>query len=108
MGRNYENTRKKNIIIFADQNNPPSKKMLDLKNKFYELCEWCIKNLPNYKIILKPHPRFDINDRALRLKKYKNFVLGKKSTDVTNYLNNAKFLVAFTFISSAHQCELNH
>jgi hypothetical protein len=96
VGRNYENTRKKNIIIFADQNNPPSKKMLDLKNKFYELCEWCIKNLPNYKIILKPHPRFDINDRALRLKKYKNFVLGKKSTDVTNYLNDAKFLVSIS------------
>ena len=60
--------------------------MLNLKNKFYELCEWCVKNLPNYKVILKPHPRYNTNERVLRLKKYKNFVLGKKSIDVTKYL----------------------
>ncbi len=96
IGRNYKKTKKKNTIIFADQNNPSSREMINLKNKFYELCEWCIKNLKNYKIILKPHPRYNINDNALKLKKYKNFVLGKKSTDITKYLNEAKFLVAIS------------
>ena len=96
VGRNYKKIKKKDIIIFADQNNPTSEKMLNLKNKFYELCEWCVKNLPNYKVILKPHPRYNTNERVLRLKKYKNFVLGKKSIDVTKYLSDAKFLVAIS------------
>ena len=96
IGRNYIKKNKKKIIIFADQNHPSNGTQLIIKNKFYDLCEWCINNLKDYKIILKPHPKYEVSKRAIKLKQYKNFSLASNSDDITKYLVDAQFLIAIS------------
>jgi hypothetical protein len=94
IGRNYKTTIKKKIIVFANQNNPSTGAMFYTANKFYELCKWCLENLKDYKIIVKPHPKYNVDSKTLSLKKYKKFVLAKQSNDIIDYLHDAQFLIA--------------
>ena len=75
IGRNYKITNKKNIIIFAAQDTTiaGSSNMSDSRNYFYDYCEWCLKEFKDYKIYLKPHPKYPHSHRANKLLKYKIF-----------------------------------
>ena len=68
--------------------------MKKIKNEFYEFCKWCILNFKNYKIILKPHPKHEIDNSIYGLKKYKNFSIFNKKKDITILLQDAEFLVS--------------
>lgn len=94
IGRNFVKIKKKKNIIFADQASPENGKMKKIKNEFYEFCKWCILNFKNYKIILKPHPKHEIDNSIYGLKKYKNFSIFNKKKDITILLQDAEFLVS--------------
>ena len=98
IGRNYKITNKKNIIIFAAQDTTiaGSSNMSDSRNYFYDYCEWCLKEFKDYKIYLKPHPKYPHSHRANKLLKYKNFSLCKNNDDIIKFLPYAKILVSIS------------
>lgn len=97
-GRNNKKTNKKNIILFAaqDTNIAGTSDTNNSKKYFYDYCEWCLKEFKDYKIFLKPHPKYPPSDRARKLLKYKNFVICKNTEDINKFLPFAKILVSIS------------
>ena len=63
IGRNYKKVKKTNSIIFSSQD---TGSLIDEKNNldYYSFCEWCLDTFKNYKIIFKPHPKYEPLDKV--------------------------------------------
>ena len=97
VGRNYKKQKKNNKILFAFQDtiNPDSVISSEAADKFKIFAIWCASKFPNYQIIIKPHPKYILEDNFIKkISRFKNTRMIPRSKDIIDYMDDAKFVIS--------------